>query len=374
MRTLKDLKEVKGKRVVLRLDLNVPIENGEVVDAYRIESSLPTIDHLLQQGAKIIVIAHLGKGKPEDTLRPVAQYLRDRYDIRFLSSLMIPDNKLVIEQMNDGEVVMLENLRYAKGEEDNDDDFAKYLASLGEIYVNDAFAVSHRAHASVVGITKYLPSYAGLLFEKEVENLSVAFNPEHPFLFILGGSKISTKIPLMKKFLPIADHLLIGGANANNLLKAKGYEIGTSVVDESALSGLEEYVTNEKILIPKEVVVRETRSLKASDQVLSAEMIVDIGEGFVRSLQPLISAAKLIVWNGPLGFYEEGFTGGSKALLELIVASNARTIVGGGDTVALVDSLGMHDQLSFVSTGGGAMLDYLANGTLPGIEVLIGQN
>lgn len=370
MRTLKDLKEVKGKRVVLRLDLNVPIEKGEVVDAYRIESSLPTIDHLQQQGAKIIVIAHLGKGKPEDTLRPVAQYLRDRYDIRFLSSLMSPDNKLVIEQMNDGEVVMLENLRHAKGEEENDDDFAKYLASLGEIYVNDAFAVSHRAHASVVGITKYLPSYAGLLFEKEVENLSVAFNPEHPFLFILGGSKISTKIPLMKKFLPIADHLLIGGANANNLLKAKGYEIGTSVVDESALSGLEEYVTNEKILIPKEVVVRETRSLKASDQVLSVEMIVDIGEGFVRSLQPLISAAKLIVWNGPLGFYEEGFTGGSKALLELIVASSARTIVGGGDTVALVDSLGMHDRLSFVSTGGGAMLDYLANGTLPGIEAL----
>lgn len=370
MRTLADIGMLKGKRVILRLDLNVPIEQGEVKDAYRIEASMPTLQYLIKSQARIIIIAHLGKGKSDESLRPIVNYLRDRVAIKFLPRLMDPDNKLTIEKLADGEVAMLENLRHAKGEEENSEDFAKYLASLGEIFVNDAFAVSHRPHASVVGIPKFLPSCAGFLFEKEVKELSVAFHPEHPFLFILGGAKISTKIPLMKKFVNIADHLFIGGANANNLLKAKGCEIGRSVVDDSALEGLGEYAHNPKVILPQDVIVKGKDTPVTTLNVGKEDMIVDIGNESVRGLQDIINGAKLIVWNGPLGFYEEGYTQGSKMLLELIAASRARSLVGGGDTVALIDAMHALDKFSFVSTGGGAMLDFLSEGTLPGIQAL----
>jgi phosphoglycerate kinase len=367
--TLKDAGDLRGKRVLLRLDLNVPIENGEVRDAYRIESSLPTIEALRSQGAKTIIIAHLGKGKPEDTLKPVATYMRDKVPVRFLP-LRDPDIKQYVERMQDGDVILLDNLRHSKGEEENAETFAKYLASLAEVYVNDAFAVSHRAHASVFGVAKLLPGFMGPLMEKEVANLSKAFNPERPFLFILGGAKISTKIPLLKKFMDIADHIMVGGASANNLYKAKGYEVGKSAVDEDAMEGLDEYVKNPKLLLPEDVVVMEGSVQKKANAVTAEETIVDIGAASIEALRGIVMEAKLIVWNGPLGYYEKGFTDGSKKLIELILESKATTIVGGGDTVALLDSMGVTEKFSFVSTAGGAMLDFLANGTLPGIEAL----
>jgi len=362
--------DLKGKRVLLRLDLNVPIEEGKIRDTYRIDQSLPTLEYLHAQGARTIVIAHLGKGKMSDTLQPVATYLRDKFPIKFLSVLMDPDNKLMIERMRDGDVVMLENLRHSKGEEENNPDFAKYLSSLAEIYVNDAFAVSHRAHASVVGVAERLPHYAGILLQNEIEHLSQIFDPTHPFVFILGGAKISTKIPLLKKFLGIADHVVVGGANANNFFKAKGFEVGKSVIDEDALDGLLEYSANPKLIIPNDVVIQSEKKTKLLNEIAPEDMIVDIGKNSIEALRSYIEHAKLIVWNGPLGFYEEGFTEGSQALLELIANSDATSIIGGGDTVALIDSMGALSKFTFVSTGGGAMLDFLAEGTLPGIDVL----
>lgn len=367
--TLRDAGNLRGKRVLLRLDLNVPIEHGEVRDAYRITSSLPTIEALRAEGARVIIIAHLGKGKPEETLKPVAMYLRDIVQVRFLP-LRDPDIKQYVERMQDGDVILLENLRHAKGEEENDETFAKYLASLAEVYVNDAFSVSHRAHASVDAVAKLLPGYMGPLMEKEVASLSKAFAPERPFLFILGGAKISTKIPLLKKFVRIADHVLVGGANANNFYKVKGYETGKSVIDSDALKDLSEYLANPKLILPEYVVVLEGSLEKKASEVAAGETIVDIGGGSIEALREMVINAKLIVWNGPLGFYEKGFTAGSKKLVELILESKATTIVGGGDTVALLDSMGVTERFSFVSTAGGAMLDFLANGTLPGLEAL----
>lgn len=367
--TLRDAGDLKGKRVLLRLDLNVPIENGEIRDSYRVDSSLPTIEALRAQGARVIIVAHLGKGKPEETLKPVATCLRATVPVRFFP-LRDPDIKQTVEKMQNGDVILLENLRHSKGEEENDEAFAKYLASLAEIYVNDAFSVSHRAHASVEGVARLLPGYMGPLMEREVANLSRAFDPARPFLFILGGAKISTKIPLLKKFVGIADHLLVGGASANNFYKAKGYEVGKSVVDPDAMGGLEEYLNNPKLIIPEDIVVLEGPIQKKANAVTPEETIVDIGEVSIEALRETVMAAKLIVWNGPLGFYEKGFTGGSKKLIELILESNATTIVGGGDTVALLDEMGVTEKFSFVSTAGGAMLDFLANGTLPGLEAL----
>ena len=362
-----------GMRVLLRLDLNVPLEGGEIRDDYRIRESLPTINFLRDAGARVVIISHIGKGKPEDTLKPVATYLEKLYStVTFLSTLKSDENVRITENMVPGDIVLLENLRHDKGEEDNDLEFAKYLASLGDVYVNDAFSVSHRAHASVVGVALLLPHYTGIRLAEEVDRLALAFNPEHPFLFILGGSKISTKMPLLKKFLDIADNVLVGGAIANNFFKVAGHEIGTSLYDPEELNGLAEYLDHPHLIIPKDVVVKnpagsETRAI---ENVNAGDMIVDVGSETIKHLEGVIGAAKLIVWNGPLGFYEEGFTEGTRELLDLIAGSRATSIIGGGDTVALINEMGAIGKFSFVSTGGGAMLDFLANETLPGIEAL----
>src|SRR3989338_6914834 len=223
---------LQGKRVLLRLDLNVPLEGGEVRNDYRLLRSLPTVNLLRNAGARVILLAHMGTGKTGDTLAPVARRLNQEFPVTFLDRLMSPENARIIDAMQNGDVVLLENLRHNTGEEANDPEFARYLASFGDLYVNDAFSVSHRAHASIVGIPAHLPSYAGLLLAEEVERLAVAFSPERPFLFILGGAKISTKMPLLKKFLETADHVFVGGTIANNFLKAAGHEIGRSVHDE----------------------------------------------------------------------------------------------------------------------------------------------
>lgn len=363
---------LSGKRVLLRLDLNVPIEGGEIRDPYRIEKSLQTLNYLREHDARVVIISHIGKGAPEDTLAPIATYLNTKFPTTFLSRLESPENERLTREMADGDVLMLENLRHSKGEEENDPLFAKYLATLGDVYVNDAFSVSHRAHASVVGVPALLPHYAGLQMQEEVERIAAAFEPERPFLFVLGGAKISTKMPLLKKFLGIADNVFVGGANVNNLLKAKGYEIGESVYDKTEVDGLSEFLANSRLILPIDVVVKNDAGseVRAVGLVNPGDMIVDIGPETIKHLESVVGAAKLIVWNGPLGFYEEGFTEGTAELISLVSGCHATSIVGGGDTVALIDEMGAIKNFSFVSTGGGAMLDFLANETLPGIEAL----
>jgi len=361
-----------GVRVLLRLDFNVPIEDGKIRDTFRIDAALPTLRFLLGHGARVMVITHLGKGKPEESLLPVADYLGKQVPLSFIHSLRSHEVSTAIGLQKNGEVVLLENLRHDPGEETNDPSFADYLASLAEVYVNDAFSVSHRAHASVVGVAERLPSYAGPLLANEIEQLSKAFHPERPFLFILGGAKIGTKMPLLKKFLEKADSVFVGGAIVNNFFKVAGHEIGQSVYDPEELDGVAEMLTNPKLHIPTDVVVEGpsgSRTCKISD-VHVDERIVDAGPEGIAVLSPEIAQVKLIVWNGPLGWYEKGYTEGTKQLLTLIAGSEATSIIGGGDTVTLLDEMHMTEKFSFVSTGGGAMLDFLANETLPGIEVL----
>lgn len=319
-----------------------------------------------------MILSHIGKGKPSDTLRPVVEHLEKEFPVVFLPELMSPENVRMTNEMKDGDVLLLENIRHSEGEENNDPAFAQYLASLGDLYVNDAFSVSHRPHASVVGVPALLPHFAGLRFVQEVERLASAFTPEHPFLFILGGAKIETKMPLLKKFLDRADHVFVGGAIANNFIKVAGNEIGTSVYDAAELEGLDQFVHHEHLIIPSDVVVKNAAGAHAATlaEVTEGDMIVDVGLETIKHLEQVIGEAKLVVWNGPLGFYEEGFTEGTRELLDLIAGSRAESIIGGGDTVALINEMGAIEKFSFVSTGGGAMLDYLANETLPGIEAL----
>lgn len=363
---------LQGKRVLLRLDLNMPLEGGEVRNDYRLLRSLPTVHLLRNAGARVILLAHMGTGKTGDTLAPVARRLNQEFPVTFLDRLMSPENARIIDAMQNGDVVLLENLRHNTGEEANEPEFARYLASFGDLYVNDAFSVSHRAHASIVGIPAHLPSYAGLLLSEEVERLAVAFSPERPFLFILGGAKISTKMPLLKKFLETADHVFVGGTIANNFLKAAGHEIGRSVYDETELGGLTEVLANQRLIVPSDVVVNTEAGsrVRKVDDVGAEDMIVDVGPETIHRLERIVGTSALIVWNGPLGYYEAGFTEGTRELLSLIANAHARSIIGGGDTVALLDEMGSLDRFSFVSTGGGAMLDFLLNETLPGIDTL----
>lgn len=333
---------------------------------------MPTLEFLRAEGARTIVIAHLGKGKPEDTLAPVARYLEKLFPVTFLPDLHSPENARLIEGAENGSVILLENLRHDKGEEANDPEFAKLLASYGDIYVNDGFSVSHRAHASVVGVAGLLPHYAGILFAEEVAYLEQSLEPSRPFLFVLGGAKIGTKMPLLKKFLALADTVFVGGAIVNNFLKVAGHEIGTSVYDADEIAGLEQYLSDPKLILPTDVVVRRAGSpvIVPVGEVLPSDMIVDVGTDTIHRLEGTVGEAKLIVWNGPLGYYEEGFKDGTRELLGLVGGSEARSIIGGGDTVALINEMHAMDKFTFVSTGGGAMLDFLEAGSLPGIDAL----
>lgn len=366
--TLKDISHLKGVKVLLRLDLNVPIQKGRVVDDFRIRQSLPTINFLQKAGAKVLILGHL-ESKENTSLKVVADYMQKYVPVRFLENYR---NVLAeFESLPEGGCLMLENLRVWEGEKANDTTFAKELASLADIYVNDAFSVSHREHASIVGVPKYIPGYAGLLFEKEVENLSQAFVPEHPFLFILGGAKLETKMPLVEKFLERADFVFVGGALANNFFKAQGHEIGTSLFSDQDFH-LEEIMKNKKLYLPEDVMVRTAggREIKQPIEVRVGENILDAGEKAVSALAVLARKSKLVVWNGPLGDYENGFEKGTKDLAKALADCGAKTIVGGGDTLAVIHKLGLENKFSFISTAGGAMLDFLVRETLPGIKAL----
>lgn len=329
MRSILEAGDLGGRKVLVRVDWNVPIEKGEVFNDFRIQKSLPTLEYLKGAGAKVIVATHL---EPKHTsMEPLKVYLPKGAEL-------------------------LDNLRDNPGEEGNSAEFAKELASSADIYVNEAFSVSHREHASIVSVPKFLPSFTGLQFAIEIKELSKAFFPKKPFLFILGGAKFDTKLPLLQKFINIADHIFIGGALANNFFKEQGMDIGSSLVSDGDFK-LKELMETGKIILPEDTIVKYGQ-------------ILDVGPISIEKLKPLISTAKLVLWNGPLGSYEKGYKVSTLALAKMISEFSRESIVGGGDTIAAIKELNLFDKFTFVSTGGGAMLDFLAAGTLPGIEAL----
>lgn len=368
-KTLKDLPDIGGVPVLVRLDLNVPVQNGRVMDDYRLKKSLPTISFLRQKGAKIVILSHIEGGT--DSLKPIFDQLKKSTPISFCQDVL-KSGQEAVASLKDSEVLLCENLRMYEGEKNNDQEFAKKLAALGKFFVNDAFPVSHRAHASIVSLPKFLPSFAGLQFEEEVKNLSMCFNPPHPFLFILGGAKFETKLPLVQKFLPLADKIIIGGAVATDIMRAQGMEMGVSLVSKTKLD-LSSYLKNEKIILPVDLVVESQNGMGELREVAGIgknEKIVDIGPRSVEIFKNLISEAKMILWNGPFGRYEDGFKKPTLEIAEAVASSGAKSVVGGGDTLAAISELGLENKFTFVSTAGGAMLDFLAHGTLVGLEAL----
>lgn len=379
MKTLRDIPHLQGVKALVRVDFNVPIKNGKVTDDFRVRSALPTIEFLRKNGAKVILISHLESndgGNP--SLEPVAKHLNGLAgQATFIKDWKDANGE--IEMSPSGSVFLLENLRFFEGEKANDPRFARELASLGDIYVNEAFSVDHREHASIVGVPKYISSYAGLQLEKEIANLSKAFNPTHPFLFILGGAKFETKLPLLEKFMDIADMVFVGGALANDLFKAKGYEIGRSLISDA--KDLGRYLKNQKLALPVDIVNGQ-KETKPADGMSADDQNLDAGPKTVKSLRVEVAKARFILWNGPLGMYEDGYKGPTLELAKIIAERTERgardaedkdevqSIVGGGDTLAAIAELGIEDRFTFISTGGGAMLDFLAKGTLPGIEAL----
>ena len=341
-----------GVRVLIRADFNVPVQNGIITDDFRIRKTLPLLSHLLEKGAQLVLISHI-ETKGDPTLRPAAEALKKMG----IDCVFEKNYKKVLDSKNS--VTLLENLREHAGEKTNDKKFAKELASLADIYVNEAFSVSHRCHASICAITEFIPSYAGFQFEEEIRHLSSAFDPERPFLFILGGAKFETKLPLVEKFIKLADTVFIGGALANDFFKAQGRDIGTSMVS-AVRPDLTNFIHSEKLLLPLDSILKDTATM-------------DAGMKTVDMLRLEIDKAKYVLWNGPLGAYETGYRAATLQLAEMLADATkkgTKTIVGGGDTLATINELKLEDSFTFVSTGGGAMLDYLAKGTLPGIEAL----
>lgn len=375
--SIKEAGDLRGKRVIVRFDFNVPIKDGKVADDLRIKKSLPTLNYLREAGARTIIISHIeGKGGASLTLEPVAEYLKTIVPVTFIKDFLNNDVALLAATgMKDGEVILFDNLRNSEGEKKNDPEFAKYIASFGEIYVNDAFSVSHREHASVVGIPGLLPHFAGFNLLEEIENLDTVVHPEHPFVFILGGAKFDTKLPLFEKFVYKADTIFVCGALMNNFFKEQGLNVGKSLVSEGNfnLAGLSK---DPKIVLPTDVVVKNEKGSEVKNviDVVYPDVIVDVGPESLKNFAPTIFGAKLILWNGPLGNYEEGFKDQTLGLAKLIIDSGVNAVLGGGDTTAAVATLGMDidsdKNAIFVSTGGGAMLEYLLNETLPGIDAL----
>lgn len=362
---LKNAKDLAGKRIVVRVDINVPISNGEVRDDFRIRRILPTLSYLKEHAARVILLSH--HSDAAQTLKPTAGYLN-----KFIKTAFVRDIFNASLYSEKDIIFLCENLRFYKEEEKNDMAFARKLASLGDIYVNEAFSVSHRAHASIVSLPRLMPHYAGFLFEEEVKHLKVAFHPPKPFLFILGGLKMRTKLLLAEKFLDTADYIFIGGAIVNNIFKTQGYEIGLSVTDETPFN-FKYLIENKKVILPRDVIVQKNNgetSVKSPTQVLPDEKMLDVGPKTLALLKDLIQTSAFILWNGPLGKYESGFEKSTIELINALMESRAKTIIGGGDTVAAISNLGKEGHFGFVSTGGGAMLEFLANRTLPGIDAL----
>ena len=368
--------DLGGKRVFLNLGIDVPCRGEEVLDDFRLRMVIPTILFLRDRGARVLIFGKRGSNKDE-SLRPIHLYFQKLFPVQFLQGIDSYASRRVVPEMKEGEIVLFENIRGYDEETKNDPAFAKKLASLADIYVNECFPVSHREEASIVGVPQFLPSYAGIRFMEEVRALARAFNPPHPFLFIIGGAKFETKLPLLERFFPLADRVFVGGALQNDFFRAYGYEVGRSVVSEKKFD-MSTMLHHSKLLLPVDVEVEhedKTTAIVQPKEVTKGDRIVDAGPGTIEMLKKYMEEAKYIIWNGPLGFYEDGFDTQTKALALFIAKSSADTAIGGGDTLAALSSLKLSSARSnlFLSTGGGAMLDFLSNGTLPGIEALLGR-
>jgi phosphoglycerate kinase len=376
MRSVRKIPRLKNIPVLVRAALNVPVEKGVVVNTFRLRQALPTIEFLRKRGARVILVGHIGDQGTE-TLEPVYQALTHLVPgIRFCPVSVGKEAREAVRNLRAGEVLLLENLRRHRGEKMNDPDFARDLASLADVFVEDSFDVCHRSHASVVGVPELLPAYAGFLVEAEVKQLKKARNPKRPALAIIAGAKFATKEPVIVALLHSYSHLFIGGALANDFIQAEGKEIGRSLVSGTDSQELKELLKFPQLLIPRDVVVAIPGAAPEESQPISVNSIpsnmaaLDIGPASIETLRPYIESAKTILWNGTLGQYESGFVTATTQLAQMIVRSKAHKILGGGDTVAAVEALGLSQRFSFVSTGGGAMLDYLAYGSLPGLAVL----
>ncbi len=365
--------DVKGKRVIVRASFDVPVHDGIVEDCFRLRRGIKTITHLKEQGAKVVILTHMGRD-PKNSTEPLVSALKKYVDVKFVPHVCGKEAENAIQDAPEGTVLLLENLRREKGEEENDASFARALMALGDYYVNDAFAVSHRAHASIVGIPGHLPHFAGTTFLEECEELTKSLTPRSPSLFILGGAKFETKEPLVEEYADNYSHVFIGGAIANDFLKAKGFPVGDSLLSDVDLTG-NPILTKENIILPVDVVVLGPNGKREVlvEHVEGDEKILDVGPRTMELLAPYVERAETILWNGPLGNYEAGFDDATKVCAELVAKSDAYSIVGGGDTVTAIDSLGLNDSFSFVSTAGGAMLDFLEHKTLPGIQSLLAK-
>ena len=358
MRTVRDIPLFEKIPILVRTALNVPIQQGVVTNDYRLRRALPTIQFLAERGAKVILVSHIGEQGTE-TLRPVADVLKNLISgVSFFPETIGTHVRAAIRSMTAGQILVLENVRRNRGEVENDKEFSEELAALADIFVQDSFDTCHRAHASIVGVPKLLPSYAGLLLEDEIRELSQALAPNRPSLAVIGGMKFATKEAVLNRLLEKYDRVFVGGALANDFLKFSGREIGKSIVSSVDGETIKKLLANPKLVIPM-------------DSVLVGEVIRDHGQGTTALLADLARSAKTILWNGPLGNYENGFIDATNSFAHAVANSNAYSVVGGGDTIAAIENLGLLPKFSFVSTGGGAMLDFLARGTLPGIEALV---
>ncbi len=364
--------ELRGKRVLLRAGLDLPVDDaGNVTDVFRLKQSCATLEFLSKNGARTIVIAKIGRD-PEDSMAPVGKAMKEYFPTFFIPALSGPLVTNAISAMKDGEIVLLENLQQDPREIAGDDSFAKELASLAELYVNDGFPSAHRSSTTMVNITKFLPSYAGLLMREEVNQLNTARTPQSPSLAILGGAKFETKAPLIKLLLERYDHVFITGALANDVFKARGLPVGRSLISKELPDA--SVLNHSHFLAPVDITVERSDKqvrVKRPEEVEADDKIVDIGPDSVAILAPHIATAKFILWSGPTGMYEHGYIHYTQGIAELISKSDARKVIGGGDTIAAIEQSGIEQEnLGFLSTGGGAMLEYLLKGTLPAIEAL----
>ncbi len=384
-KTIQDI-DPRGRRVLVRVDFNVPIQNGVVQDDTRIRAALPTIEYLLDKGASVILCSHLGRPKgqpdPQYSLRPVADYLGKlvKAPVKFVNECIGPVAEEAAKELKPGEILLLENTRFYAGETKNDPEMSKELASMADIYVNDAFGSAHRAHASTEGVAHFLPAVAGFLMEKEIRYLGQALAaPKRPFVAILGGAKVSDKIEVIRNLLGKADQLLIGGGMANTFFKAQGLEMSDSLVEFEAVDTAKQLLaeSHDKLHLPVDVVIADAFNAGANHKTMdvgnvpSGWRILDIGPKTVEQFSQYIAAAGTVVWNGPMGVFEmKPFAEGTFALAKAVAASKADSIIGGGDWVAAVQRSGVADKITHISTGGGASLEMLEGRILPGLVAL----
>jgi len=385
-KTVRDI-NLKGKRVLMRVDFNVPMADGVVTDDKRIKAALPTINYVLEQGASLILMSHLGRPKgtgfdPEFSLKAASEALAKLLGkpVKMAPDCVGPAVEAMAAALQPGDVLMLENTRFHKGEEKNDLELARQMAALGEVYVNDAFGSAHRAHSSTEGVARFLPAVSGFLMEQELEYLGRATsNPERPYVAILGGAKISDKILVVENLLKQCDQLIIGGGMANTFLAAKGYEMADSLVEAGSIETAKGILAKagNKLLLPVDAVIADKFEAEANSQVVDVDKVpagwrvMDIGPKSIAKFGEVLKSAKLIVWNGPMGVFEmPKFAEGTFAIAKLLAASGATTVIGGGDSASAVKKAGVAKQMTHVSTGGGASLEFLEGKELPGVAAL----